>query len=78
LAFSFLHELIGKNRLDEQDPNGVKTNRKVSDAARRGSGFHYVLYPDPSNNTTQRLKLEYVTDVDGTWFLGSEIYAKGE
>jgi len=78
LAFPVLHELIGKNRLDEQDPNGVKSNREASDVARRGNGFHYVLYPDPSNNTTQRLKLEYVTDVDGTWFLGSGIYAKGE
>jgi signal transduction histidine kinase len=78
LALPVLHELIGKNRLDEQDPNGIKSDREASDVARRGNGFHYVLYPDPSNNTMQRLRLEYVTDVDGTWFLGSGIYAKGE
>ncbi|MDD1742052.1 MAG: cache domain-containing protein [Methanotrichaceae archaeon] len=77
LALPFLRGLIDKNRLDEKDPNGVMINHQASDAARRGNGFHYVLYSDPSNNTTQRLKLEYVTDVDGTWFIGSGIYAKG-
>ena len=77
MALPFLRGLIDKNRLDEKDPNGVMINHQASDAARRGNGFHYVLYPDPSNNTTQRLKLEFIADVDGTWFIGSGIYAKG-
>jgi len=78
LALPFQHGLIGKNRLDEQDRNGIKFIREALDIARRGNGFHYVLYPDPTNNITQRLKLEYVANVDGTWFLGSGIYANGE
>ena len=43
-----------------------------------GNGFLYYIYPDPSRNMTQTLKLSYVANVDNTWFLGSGIYAKGE
>jgi cytochrome c len=78
LALPFQPELRGKNRLDERDPNGVKFQRQAPDVARRGNGFCYVIYPDPSRNMTPTLKLSYITDVDGTWFLGSGIYAKGE
>ena len=76
LALPFQRELRGKNRLDERDPNGVRFHRQAADVARRGNGFYYVIYPDPSRNMTPTLKLSYVTDVDGTWFLGSGIYAK--
>jgi signal transduction histidine kinase len=41
-------------------------------------GFTYYICPDPSRNMTPALKLSYVANVDGTWFLGSGIYAKGE
>jgi signal transduction histidine kinase len=77
LAQPFSPELIGKNRLGDQDPNDVKIHRQASYAAKRGNGFYYLIYPDPSNNMTQTLKLLYATDVDGTWLLGSGIYAKG-
>jgi signal transduction histidine kinase len=43
--------------------------------AKNGDGFAYYVYPDPSNNMTQKLKLSYVMNVDGTWFLGSGIYS---
>jgi signal transduction histidine kinase len=78
LAQPFQPELIGKNRLDEKDPNGVKISRLASDVARQGNGFYYAIYPDPSRNMTPALKLNYATDVDGIWWLGSGIYAKGE
>lgn len=78
LAEAFRPELIGTNRIDTQDPNGVKPIREITDVARSGNGFLYYIYSDPSRNMTQRLKLSYVADVDGTWLLGSGIYAKGE
>ena len=75
LALSHQPELVGTNRIDAQDPNGVYFIQQIIDVARNGDGFTYYVYPDPSNNMTQELKLSYVTDVDGTWFLGSGIYS---
>jgi len=46
--------------------------------ARIGNGFSYYIYPDPSRNMTQALKIGYVVNVDNTWFLGSGIYANDE
>ena len=35
-------------------------------------------YPDPERNMANTLKLSYVVDVDGSWLLGSGIYADNE
>ena len=78
LALPYQPELIDTNRFDAQDPNGVYFLQQAIDMARFGNGFHYYIYPDPSRNMTETLKLSYVVDVDGTWFLGSGIYANGE
>lgn len=75
LALPHQPELIGKSRIDTLDPNGVAFVSQIIDIARKGNGFTYYIYPDPSRNMTQRLKLSYVTKVDDTWFLGSGIYA---
>ncbi len=71
-------ELIGIIRIDAQDPNGVDYIQQALDTARMGEGFTYYIYPDASRNMAPSLKLSYVADVDGTWFLGSGIHAKGE
>jgi signal transduction histidine kinase len=78
LALPYQPELIGTSRIEAQDPNGVDYIQQFIDVAKRGNGFLYYIYPDPSINMTPALKLSYVADVDGTWFLGSGIYAKGE
>jgi polar amino acid transport system substrate-binding protein len=75
LALPYQPELVGTNRIDAQDPNGVHFIQQIIDVARNGDGFTYYVYPDPSNNMTPALKLSYVTDVDDTWFLGSGIYS---
>ena len=77
LALPFQPNLVGTNRIDVRDPNGVDFVRQSIDLARMGSGFHYYVYPDPSRNMTPELKLSYVANVDGTWYLGAGIYAKG-
>ncbi len=76
LALPYQPELIGKSRIDTLDPNGVAFVSQIIDIAKMGNGFTYYIYPDPSGNMTQRLKLSYVIKVDGTWFLGSGIYAE--
>ena len=78
LALPHQPELIGTNRIDAQDPNGVFFIQQVIDVAKMGKGSLYYIYPDPSRNMADRLKLSYVVDVDGTWLLGSGIYADNE
>lgn len=78
LALPYQPELLGTGRIDAQDPNGVYFIQQVIDVSRMGNGSLYYIYPDPSKNMTQMLKLSYVANVDDTWFLGSGIYANGE
>jgi polar amino acid transport system substrate-binding protein len=78
LALLYQPELVGTNRIDAQDPNGVYFIQQVIDVAKMGNGSLYYIYPDPSRSMTGTLKLSYVVDVDGTWFLGSGIYADNE
>ena len=78
LALPHQPELVGTNRIDAQDPNGVYFIQQVIDVAKMGNGSLYYIYPDPSRNMADRLKLSYVVDIDGTWFLGSGIYADNE
>ena len=78
LALPKQPELIGKNRADARDPNGVNINQLAIDADRLGNGFFYYIYPDSSRNMTPALKLGYAVNVDDAWYLGSGIYAKGE
>jgi polar amino acid transport system substrate-binding protein len=77
LSLPYEPELIGENRIDAQDTNGVYFLQQAIDMARMGDGFFYYIYPDPTRNMTETLKLSYVADIDGTWFLGSGIYAEG-
>lgn len=78
LAHPYQPELIGTSRIDTKDPNGIQINQQAIDAVRLGNGFFYFIYSDPSKNMTPTLKLSYVADVDGTWYLGSGIYSKSE
>ncbi len=76
LALPIQPNLIGTNRTDVTDPNGVKFVRDMMDLAKEGRGFTYYIYPDPAKNMTQRLKLSYVEKVDDDWWLGAGLYAQ--
>ncbi|MHB8120287.1 MAG: cache domain-containing protein [Methanothrix sp.] len=67
-------ELIGQNRLNQTDPNGVAFVQDMTGLARGGSGSTYYIYPDPAENMTENLKMSYVTKIDDSWWLGSGIY----
>jgi len=77
LALPFQPELVGTNRIDALDPNGVYFIQHLIDVAKMGNGSVYYIYPDPSRKMMPALKLGYAANVDDTWFLGSGIYAKG-
>jgi signal transduction histidine kinase len=74
LAMPFEPEVLGTNNTDAQDPNGVYFIQELMDVAKSGNGFTYVIYKDPAENMTNRLKLRYVMEVNGEWFLGSGLY----
>jgi signal transduction histidine kinase len=76
LAAPTQQDLIGKNRIDVKDPNGVNFIRDMADLAKGGSGFTYYVYADPKKDMMQRLKLSYAMKVDDNWWLGAGLYAQ--
>ena len=75
LAHPIKQEVIGVNRIDVSDPNGVEEVRDMIALAQNGEGFTYYLYPDPEKNMTLGFKLTYITKVNDSWLLGAGIYA---
>ncbi len=75
LALPFQPEYIGTNRLGFSDTYGVKILQWEISVAKCDGGFVYVHYFDP-DTADARLKMCYVTPVDGEWFVGSGIYTE--
>jgi polar amino acid transport system substrate-binding protein len=73
LAWPYHPELVGKNLLNETDSLGNYHFQAILNAARNGTGMVDYYAENPLTNTT-RLKISYVTDVDGTWVLGAGRY----
>jgi len=67
--------LVGTNRLEAKDSNGVAFTRDNLDLARTGSGQTYYLYPHPLKDMEEMLKLSYATKVDDSWWLAAGIYS---
>ncbi len=74
LALPFQPELVGQNRIEVEDANGVAFVKDFVSIARSGGGESYYIYPNPADNMTEELKLSRVTKVDETWWLGAGIY----
>jgi polar amino acid transport system substrate-binding protein len=74
LSLPFQPELLDTNRLDVNDSNGVAPTKDLLGLARTGSGQTYYIYPNPSDNMREELKLSYSTKVDDSWWLGAGIY----
>ena len=53
LALPYQPELIGKNRIDIKDSNGVEYIRDMIALAKSGSGSIYYIKQDPARNMTQ-------------------------
>jgi signal transduction histidine kinase len=74
LALPFQPEIVGLNRIEVEDANGVAFVQDFISLAMEGSGESYYLYPNPAENMTEELKLSRVEKVDDTWWLGAGIY----
>lgn len=75
LALPFQPDLIGTNRMNFSDINGVKITAWEIAVAKRGGGFVYVNYLNPESGASG-LKLCYVAPADGDWLVGSGIYTR--
>jgi len=75
LSLPYQPNLVGSNRIDAVDLNGVHFVQTCIDQAKRGNGYLYYIYANPAKNMTQELKLGYVRNVDGNWWLGAGVYA---
>ena len=73
LAWPYRPDQIGINRINATDPAGTGHVRAFIDTAKNGGGMVDYYSVNPATNTTQ-LKISYVTDIDGTWMLGSGRY----
>jgi len=71
LSLPFQPKLVGTNRLEASDANGIAFVRDNLDLASTGWGQVYYLYPNPIEDMREELKLSYTTKVDDSWWLGS-------
>ncbi|WP_128692954.1 cache domain-containing protein [Methanoculleus taiwanensis] len=69
-------EIVGTNRIDLRDANGVPFIREMIGVAGNGSGFFRYHYPNPEAGFAIEPKLSYVMRVDETWWLGAGIYGQ--
>ena len=72
-ALPFQPEVVGTNRSEATDVRGTKYVRDGVAAARNGSGFHELWYPNPADNYAVEPKTCYVVGM-GDWFIGSGYY----
>jgi signal transduction histidine kinase len=75
LSLPFQTELLGRNRLEATDANGVAFVRDLSDLAGSGWGETYYIYPNPSDGMKEELRLSCSSKVDDSWWLGAGIFS---
>lgn len=73
LSWPYRPDQIGMNRTNATDPMGIYHIQSFITTARRGGGVVDYYTTNPFTNTTE-LKVSWVTDVDGTWFIGAGRY----
>lgn len=74
LALPFQSDIIGTNRWNLTDPNGVPFIQQIIHTAQSGGGFVRYFYADPSDNYTVKPKVSYVMMAGTDWVLGAGIY----
>ncbi len=78
LASSNRPDLIGQNRLNDTDSNGIALIRNSRNLANRGGGFTYAVWPNPIHSSALELMLSYVVKVDDGLWLASGVYLPGK
>lgn len=74
LAHPYQPGVVGENRKDLKDKNGLEIHKSCMDLAARGGGYLYFTFVNPSENYREELKIVAIRPVDETWYVGSGIY----
>lgn len=74
LAYPYRPDLIGVNRINATDITGKKHILEMVNSAKNGTGIVYYYSQNPFRNNSTGLKMSYVRDIDGTWFIGTGTY----
>jgi polar amino acid transport system substrate-binding protein len=74
LALPFQPDIIGTDRWNLTDPNGVPFIQQIIHTAQAGGGFVRYSYADPSDNYTVKPKVSYVMMAGTDWVIGAGIY----
>jgi len=74
LALPYQQGLIGKNRMNLTDINGLAIMPAMIDMAQEGGGYQYFVYPNPVDDFANQLKIFYIEPVDSEWFVASGVF----
>lgn len=74
LVLPYQPGLLGTNRMNLTDANGLMIMPGMIDMAKAGGGTMYFVYPNPVENFIPQLKIYNISPVDDTWFIGSGIF----
>ncbi len=69
LANPYRPGIIGTNRTNYVDINGVSTVKMFTSRAHQGGGYVTHVYENPADNMQVELKVSYVLPVDDTWYI---------
>ncbi|MDR0981220.1 MAG: cache domain-containing protein [Methanocalculaceae archaeon] len=69
LSNPYRTEIVGENRLNSEDVNGVHTLRMFADRALQGGGYVTNVYENPADDMQTEVKISYVLPVNDEWYI---------
>ena len=70
-------ELLGTDRSNVTDVNGVKFVRIQEFIAGYGGGYSFCIYSNPTKNFTYQAKFNYIEPIEGIGYLASGVFIPG-
>lgn len=74
LANPYRQELIGTDRTNYTDLNGVPTVRMFTLRASQGGGYVTHMWGNPADNMREEIKISYVVPVNRNWYIQAGTY----
>ena len=74
LALPYNPGMVGLNQIAQTDSKGLRYIQQMRDTAKLGVGFVKYQEADMMNKGTVSEKVSYVTNVDGTYWIGAGVY----
>ena len=74
LALPYTPGMVGLNQIAQTDSKGLRYVQQMRDTAKQGVGFVKYQEADMMNKGTVSEKVSYVTNVDGTYWIGAGVY----